>query len=213
MSEADRERWNERYRSGAYADRRHPSALLEAWLPRVTPPGRPGRALDLACGLGRNALALARTGWRVDAVDISDVALDLLATRAQSEGLPIRCRQIDIELTGSAGAFADRHYDLIIVFRYTRLALMPVLIDALAPGGHLIVELHLESGADVVGPKDARFRVAPGALAATARGLKVLASEEGVVQDPDGRNAALARLVARRPAAAAGEAAGTGPTS
>jgi SAM-dependent methyltransferase len=213
MSETDRQRWNERYRSGAYADRCHPSALLEAWLRRVTPPDRSGQALDLACGLGRNALALARAGWRVDAVDISDVALGLLAARARSEGLPIRCRRVDVEQAEAAGAFEDGHYDLIIVFRYTRLALMPVLIDALAPGGHLIVELHLESGADVVGPKDARFRVAPGALAATAVGLQVLASEEGVVRDPDGRNAALARLVARRPPAAAGQAPGAGPAS
>jgi SAM-dependent methyltransferase len=213
MSQTDRERWNERYRSGAYADRSHPSALLEAWLPRVTPPGGPGRALDLACGLGRNALALARAGWRVDAVDVSDVALERLAARARSEGLSIRCRRVDVEQAEAAGAFEDGHYDLIIVFRYTRLALMPVLIDALAPGGHLIVELHLESGADVVGPKDARFRVAPGALAATAVGLQVLASEEGVVRDPDGRNAALARLVARRPPAAAGQAPGAGPAS
>lgn len=205
MSETDRERWNERYRAGAYADRPHASALLEAWLPRVTPPGGPGRALDLACGLGRNALRLARAGWRVDAVDISDVALARLAASAEAEGLALRCRRLDLEEPGSVAAFAGAGYDLAILFRYTRLALLPALADALAPGGHLIVELHLESDADVVGPKDQRFRVRPGALAATVRGLEVLACEEGVIRDPDGRDAALARLVGRRSPARVGD--------
>ena len=118
---------------------------------------------------------------------------------AEAEGLPLRCHHMDLERAESAAAFAGAGYDLAIVFRYTQLALLPAVAAALAPGGHLIVELHLQSDADVIGPKDARWRVAPGALAATVRGLEVLAHEEGVIRDPDGRHAALARLVGRRP--------------
>ena len=50
MSRADRKKWNERYRAGAFAERTHPSALLEDWIDRLPL----GRALDLACGAGRN---------------------------------------------------------------------------------------------------------------------------------------------------------------
>jgi len=55
MSDADRERWNARYAAGEYAARTHPSPLLAAWIDRLPR----GRALDVACGLGRNAIHLA----------------------------------------------------------------------------------------------------------------------------------------------------------
>ena len=71
MSDADRERWNARYESGEYAARTHPSALLAAWTGRLPR----GRALDVACGRGRNAIHLAANGYAVDAMDISGVAL------------------------------------------------------------------------------------------------------------------------------------------
>ena len=72
MSNTDREKWNERYTSGAYAARTHPTQLLADWIDQLPR----GRALDVACGAGRNALYLAEHGYAVDAVDISSVALD-----------------------------------------------------------------------------------------------------------------------------------------
>jgi tellurite methyltransferase len=202
MTEADRERWNARYREGAYADRPHPSAWLEECLPRLETAAVPASALDVACGAGRNALFLARAGWRVDAIDVSDVALRRLEERAGREDLPIRCLACDLEpedattpslpLTGP--------YGLAIVIRYTNLPILRRLVGLLAPGGYLLVELHLESAGEVVGPKDPRFRVAPGELRAAAAGLEILEAREGIVTDPDGRRAALARLLARRPA-------------
>ena len=65
MTQAERDKWNERYRGGSYEGRDHPTALLAEWAPRLPP----GRALDVACGAGRNALFLARAGYSVDAVD------------------------------------------------------------------------------------------------------------------------------------------------
>ncbi len=202
MSRDDRELWNRRYREGAYADRPHPSALLAEWLPRLDVAGDPPRALDVACGLGRNALFLARSGWRVDAVDVSDVALSALSARAGSEGLPVRCLRRDLEPDASAPVvdFGVAAYDLAVVFRYTNLALLGPLASALRPGGYLMVEMHLRSDAEVVGPGNPRFRVEPGALRDAAVGVDVLHCSEGIVEDPDGRRAALARLVARRPA-------------
>ena len=76
MSADDAERWNARYADGAYAGRTRPSQLLLQWqrLPRV------GRALDVACGAGRNALHLAGLGYQVDAVDVSSAALQRAAS-------------------------------------------------------------------------------------------------------------------------------------
>src|SRR3970282_2133468 len=63
MSQAERLRWDERYRTGAYTDRKHPTALLAEWVSQLAQ----GRALDVACGAGRNSLYLAANGWGVDA--------------------------------------------------------------------------------------------------------------------------------------------------
>lgn len=79
LSEADRERWNGRYAAGEYGERRWPSDFLKESLDRLPR----GRALDLACGLGRNARFLAENGWQVDAVDVSDVALRKAETLAR----------------------------------------------------------------------------------------------------------------------------------
>ena len=71
MSRADQDKWDARYRDGAYAERTHPSALLDRWLPQLRLPEGSPRAIDVACGMGRNAIYLANQGWQVDAVDIS----------------------------------------------------------------------------------------------------------------------------------------------
>ena len=204
MSQADQDKWDARYRAGEYQARSHPSALLTEWLPQLDcPPG--GRAIDVACGLGRNALFLARQGWRVAAVDISPVALEQLAATAAQENLDITCRPVDLESSkpGELGSrlFGAQQYDLALMVRYTNLPLIASLANASKPGGYVIVEEHLVSDAEVVGPSNPRYRVAPGALRSAAAGLDVLAYEEGLVVDPDGRTAALAQLVARRPLA------------
>ena len=85
------ERWNERYRAG--------EQLFDAPVPLVVQfaGSAAGRALDLACGSGRNALYLAELGWQVTAVDGSPVAVDVLRARAAERGLEIDIRVADLE--------------------------------------------------------------------------------------------------------------------
>lgn len=198
MSQADREKWNERYQEGSYARRRHPSALLAEWLPRLARRDGEPRALDVACGAGRNALYLARDGWRVDALDISEVALAELSATAHAERLPITSLEVDLE-EDLGGTLIDAQYDLALMIRYTDLSLLETLARALKEGGYLIVEEHLATNEDVIGPQDPRFRVAAGALREAAAGLEIIAYREGIIADPDGRRAALAQLVGRKP--------------
>ena len=190
MSEADRRKWDARYREGAYVSRPHPSAFLEqcaALLPRR------GRALDLACGAGRNALFLAQRGLVVDAVDISTVAL--ARGRERAGDLPINWRELDLD----EGFEPAERYDVIVNIRFVNLDLVRSLVPALRPGGVLLVEQHLRTDAQVTGPRNPAFRVAPDALRALAGPLAVECAEEGLFEDPDGATAALARLVAKRP--------------
>lgn len=200
MSQSDRDKWNQRYREGAYATRKHPSALLVEWLPRLESEMRPGKAVDIACGNGRNAIFLARRGWQVDAVDISEVALSALAEMASADDLRIACLQADLEgdLKRAREFLPPDRYDLAIMMRYTNLPMIAVAGSALAAGGYLLAEAHLLTDADVVGPRNPRFRVAPGALHDAATGLEIVTYREGIIADPDRRSVALAQLVARR---------------
>ncbi len=201
VSQADQDKWDARYREGAYATRTHPSALLAEWLPKLEFRETHPRAIDVGCGTGRNAIYLARRGWQVDAVDISEVALEHLTETANAKSLPITCIQADLEDAARrpADLFVADRYDLAIMARYTNLPLIDILKGALRAGGYLIVEEHLVTEADVVGPRSPQFRVAPGVLRDAAAGLDIVAYREGIVNDPDGRSAALAQLVAHKP--------------
>ena len=196
MSEQDKRRWDARYAAGAYGARGHPSDLVAAWAPRILPdlPPRP-RALDLACGAGRNARYLARLGFRVDALDISDAGLASARAAAAEEGVGVRWTQYDLDQDLPLDCSG---FHLILMIRYVNLRLLRGLPERLAPGGWLICEEHLRSDADVIGPSNPAFRVAPGAVLEAVAGMEVRLTTEGVVRDPDGRSAALARLVARR---------------
>ncbi|MGB5623763.1 MAG: methyltransferase domain-containing protein [Gammaproteobacteria bacterium] len=205
MSRSDREKWNKRYRDGAYATRKHPSVLLTEWLPKLAIDAETPRGIDLACGIGRNALYLAQHGWRVNAVDVSGVALQKLAAAATDE-LDIRCTEMDLEtgLPWPAELTAAGPFDLALMIRYTNLPLIAQLQEILKPGAYLLVEAHRVTEETVAGPGDARFRVAPGALREAAGAYELVDYREGIVHDPDGRRADLARMLARWPGSRSG---------
>ncbi|HUO66501.1 MAG TPA: methyltransferase domain-containing protein [Gammaproteobacteria bacterium] len=193
MSRAERDKWDARYRAGAYSERAHPTALLADWLGRLPR----GRALDVACGAGRNALYLAAAGYAVDAVDISSEGLERGRATATERGVDVSWHCVDLE--ESPDALPRGQYDLVVWVRYVNAALWPAVLARLAPGGHLLVEQHLVTNAEVVGPTSAAFRLAHGELARAAKELVSVYDHEGLIVDPDGRAAALAQLIARRP--------------
>ena len=192
MSRAEREKWDERYRSGAYEDRTHPTALLAEWIARLPR----GRALDVACGAGRNALYLAENDYAVDALDISAVGLERARQDAGHRGLAVNWLCGDLEETPD-DVLPHGPYDLIVWVRYVNHALLPHLAARLRSGGHLVCEQHLATPADVVGPRSAAFRLQPEQLLRSAAILDVVHYREGPVVDPDGRTAALAQLIAK----------------
>jgi tellurite methyltransferase len=189
MAQQDRDKWNDRYAAGAYADRLHPTAYLEASLPRLPR----GRALDIACGAGRNAMFLAAAGYTVDAIDISGVALERGRAAATARGLSIHWIEADLE----QDPLPSLRYDLIVCVRYVNRTLFAELGDALTREGYVVLEQHLQTPAEVVGPSHPAFRLAPGDLARCVAPLAIIDYREGIVTDPDGRPAALAQVVAR----------------
>jgi tellurite methyltransferase len=148
---------------------------------------RPGRALDLACGAGRNTLYLAELGWEVVAVDSSRAAIRILRERAASARLNVRAQVADLE----SGAFAiePSAYDLICDFFYLQRGLFPQIREGVRPGGVFAAQIHLRDAASH------HFVLEPGELRAAFSDWKILSYSEGV-QAAHGRP--TASLIARR---------------
>ncbi|MCL3819930.1 class I SAM-dependent methyltransferase [Aeromicrobium wangtongii] len=105
----------------------------------------PGRALDVGCGEGADAIWLAQQGWTVTALDVSQVALDRAARHAADAGVAdaITWHRVDL----SAWAGEPGAYDLVSAqFMYLPSPALPTLYrqlgDAVAPGGTLLLVGH-----------------------------------------------------------------------
>ncbi|HEY5974739.1 MAG TPA: class I SAM-dependent methyltransferase [Geobacteraceae bacterium] len=133
--DADRLKWNDRYREQELLHGEAPSRFLAAQLPRIMDLTAGRRALDLACGEGRNSLFLARHGFAVTGVDIAEVALAKARNRAAREGLVIDLVAADLERY----VFSSP-YDLIINCNFLLRELFPTAVTALGPGGLLLVD-------------------------------------------------------------------------
>jgi SAM-dependent methyltransferase len=206
MSSDDRARWNLRH-----ADRPlevAPSASLVALAERLRPPRAAARALDLACGSGRNALFLAQLGYQVDAWDISDTALVMLQTRidrqrAAGQRCAITTRQVDLDAQAARdpALLPAATYDLVVNYFYLERALFRQIARALRPGGLLVFETILDVETGRARVSNPLHRLAPGELRRAFPELNVLE----YVED---RWAGRARLVAIRPTAGVGRASG-----
>lgn len=142
MSDAD---WDERYAGLEQVWSGAPNGALVAEVAGLDP----GRALDVGCGEGADAVWLAGRGWEVTALDVSQVALDRAAAAARAAG--VRVRWLLAGLVGAAlpaGAF-----DLVSV-QYPALLRTPggdaerALLAAVAPGGTLLVVHHADVDAE-----------------------------------------------------------------
>ncbi len=145
---------------------------------------QPGRALDLACGHGRNAIHLARLGWQVTAVDASPAAIRILRERAS--GLPVDARVADLE-TGDY-SIPPESFDLICDFLYLERKLFPQIRAGVRPGGIFAASI-------LVADSPGAFELNPGELRDTFDGWKILFYSEG---REEGHSRRTARLVARR---------------
>lgn len=197
----DAHEWDTRYSGTETMWSYEPNVFL---VPRVEGL-RPGRALDLGCGEGRNALWLASRGWEVTAIDFSQVAVDRGRGWAGQRGLNVDFEVADVlDYRPETGAF-----DLVIVF-YLQLPhdevrqVLAHAVEALAPGGTLLVVAHdlenLEHGYG--GPPTADVLYTTELVTDALVGLQII--EAGPVNrpvsTPEGERSAIDTLVlARRP--------------
>jgi SAM-dependent methyltransferase len=183
----DRLKWNRKHRLTGPSCR--PCAAVEQYVHLA----RPGRALDIAAGSGRNALFLAEKGFAVDAVDISDVGLRLFAGR--------HGRVFALCANLETYEIAASRYSLIININYLNRRLFPYIRRGLVPGGLLIFKTFLNPPG-FQPPK--RFSAAhrvhllkPNELASAFAELTTLVCRETTTPEP-GDPYPSALLVARR---------------
>ena len=139
---------------------------------------QPGRALDLACGEGRNAIWLAEHGWQVSASDFSGVAIDKAKARASELGL-----DIDFSVADATNPQGE-HFDLIILFyvhlpREENRQMLEHASAALAPGGTLLYVGHDERNIKegVGGPQDPSILYGPDEIRSLLPSLQVERAE------------------------------------
>ena len=190
MSEEDRARWNGKH---AAAPLHEPEPFVVACVRRLQgawPAGIPRTALDVACGTGRHALLLAREGFDVLAVDVSDVAIERLAGSARDERLPVRARRLDVDAGLPPGRFG-----LVLCTHFLARPLWPALRAAVEPGGYLLFQTFAATEAELTGfPR--RFCLDEGELLRELEGFEVIEREVAT----EGRR--LESVLARRPSGA-----------
>jgi SAM-dependent methyltransferase len=140
-STSDEEFWDARYGQSDQIWSGNPNTVLV----REATGLEPGRALDLGCGEGADAIWLAQQGWRVTATDISGVALDRAARHAVAAEVADR---IDWQRHDLGASFPDGVFDLVSAQFLHSLGDMPrekilrTAASAVAPGGVLLVVGH-----------------------------------------------------------------------
>ena len=115
-----------------------------------------GQALDLACGLGANALLLAKAGLSVDAWDISAVALQNLRRQAAAQHCEINTRQCNI----SANLLPVEAYDVIVISRFLDRTLCNAIMAGLKPAGLLFYQTFTRNKLDRTGPNNPDYLLA-----------------------------------------------------
>lgn len=182
---SERDKWNRKYRERHFSP--EPSRIVREFYGRAPT----GRALDLACGNGRNACFLADHGFHVDAVDISWEGLRRFVCR--SHAVSRICQDL------ATFVIQPGRYQLIVNIRFLKRNLFDAIQDGLSPGGVLIFETYTEE-ADPEPP--ARFHrnhlLRRGELQYAFPGLQTVCYREGPSRHKDAPSR-KASFIALRP--------------
>jgi SAM-dependent methyltransferase len=170
----------------------NPSAVLVEAVERV----KPGRALDVAMGQGRNALFLAQRGWTVTGFDISEEGLNVARANAKKAGLSLTAQRSSIQDFN----YGEAQWDLIALIYVPYIAhegaAMARLARALRPGGLLVIE---SFASDRQAPHRRPVDIDPAALKASLTGFDIVRFDDlEAMSEWDPQPTRLARVIARK---------------
>jgi tellurite methyltransferase len=179
MSRDDEIKWDTQHAQSQVGEQ--PASFLRQMIEADAWPLPRGRALDVACGKGRNALYLAGLGFEVVAMDISSVALAAGRSRAEAKQLTIDWRQTDLEEV----RLDEAGFDLIVNFNYLQRSLFGQIKRALKIGGYVICETYLIDQKEIGHPKNPAYLLGHNELLESFSDLRILYYREGKFADAD----------------------------
>ncbi len=181
----DKARWNEKYLNKPMPD--EVSEIVKKNLHLA----RKGRALDIACGMGRNTHYLAHHGFEIDAVDLSDFALSKVKAMDA-------IHKIEADLDNYE--FQCDAYDLIVKINYLDRNMFPKIIKALKKGGLFIYETFVETatGEGYHNPTNPDFHLKIEELLQAFEALEIISYQEKDAVNLRGEKVRIASFVARK---------------
>ena len=133
--------WEKHYAAREAVEPGQPNAVFASYAADLPA----GRALDLGCAQGDDAIWLARRGWQVVAVDVSQTALERAASHAHVAGVEA---QIEWQQHDLASSFPAGEFDLVSAqylhtpLEFPRARILQRAAQAVAPGGLLLIVAH-----------------------------------------------------------------------
>ncbi|WP_418640385.1 class I SAM-dependent methyltransferase [Sulfurimonas sp. ST-27] len=179
----DKERWNIRHVEKPM--RKNVEPIVEKYIDCAAG----DRALDIACGIGRNTHFLAEKGFEVDAVDFSDYALSQIKDDEKVNKIEADLDSYNLE---------KNTYDLIININYLSRRLLPQIKEALKPNGLLIFETFIVAHGDFNQPANPEYLLRTNELLHAFIGLDIIYYEEKDEVNLRGEDTRVASLVARK---------------
>jgi SAM-dependent methyltransferase len=155
-----------------------PSAWVQRWSHLVAPGGW---VLDVACGYGRHARWFHERNHPLALVDRAQAAIDSIAIP------PPACEAVVADIESGPWPFAGRQFAAVVIVNYLWRPLMPTLLASLAPGGVLIYETFTQGNETIGKPSQPNFLLRTAELLDICRDLRVVAFEDGFLQEAAGR--------------------------
>ena len=184
MAQGDKERWDEKYLNNPIPDK--PVELVTRYGKLATG----NKALDIACGMGRNSKYLASIGFEVDAWDISSVAISSLKGLAH-----IHPQEVDLD----THEFPKETYDLIVCTFFLKRELFPKITQALKPGSLFLYETFVYHPDNANAPTNKSFLLEEGELeAAFDHEYDIIHLKEYWDVDLNGEKSLKAQMVAKK---------------
>lgn len=191
---SDADKWNRVYAEGDHSNLQAANVLKQNT--HLLPVA--GKALDVACGLGANALLLAQCGLQTSAWDISQTAIDKLRSRSLELNIPLQAETRNIiALPPEPGSF-----DVIVVSRFLERTLIPMLIAALRDDGLIYYQTFIKDKTNDAGPRNPDYRLDRNELLSLFQSLQItFYREEGTLGDLNKGIRNEAMLIAQRSSA------------
>jgi len=183
------EKWDKRYRKGKHSSSTS-SKFISEWIEKIPN----GKALDVACGAGRNSMYLAKNGYDVYAIDFSEEAIDKGKKRSKEANVKIKWINEDIFTYN----FPTNEYELVLISYFHPKNKLEEIKKAVKSNGFFLYEHHIVTDKDVEkGPSVDELRYEKGEMKKLFSDFKIHHYEEKIEGDVDERKA-VARIVAEK---------------